>query len=389
MPDFEITPGPDETFARIETPFCDPDDFADEPRRSPREGLPPKFRMRHAPHYVEQLMGDAPLQTVRQVPVDHIDVVGDSSPPSGLEDLIESIREAGLLQPLLVAAREGSRFELVAGSSRLYAAREAGLTTVPCLLVQADAESARKMRAHAERRGVPERPPAPEPEPAPVDTAAAALARTALAEIGTSMRFVNSLAPVARASESAARVSMILNAISVEANRAKVMAAAASLLTRTEPVRWAAFDCAALLEMIRAQVALEARVKGVRVDWIESFALDSTIADLEALAAGWSSLLHTVLDVARDGDRLEVSLNTPRVRPAIIFEVTLHRAAGITNAERFLETEWRDHPAGQAGSVMLTSALLAAQLHGGRLSVRSVDDGMAVSFVAPQPLDLS
>jgi hypothetical protein len=113
------------------------------------------------------------------------------------------------------------------------------------------------------------------------------------------MRFVNSLAPVARASESAARVSMILNAISIEANRAKVMAAAASLLTRTEPVRWAAFDCAALIDVIRAQVALEARVKGVRLEWTDSFGLDATVADLEALTTAWSALLHTVLDVAK------------------------------------------------------------------------------------------
>ena len=32
MPDFEITPGTDETIGRIDTPYCDPDDFADEPR---------------------------------------------------------------------------------------------------------------------------------------------------------------------------------------------------------------------------------------------------------------------------------------------------------------------------------------------------------------------
>lgn len=389
MPDFEITPGTDETLGRIDTPYCDPDDFSDEPRRSPREGLPPKFRMRHAPHYVEQLMGDAPLQTVRQIPLDHIDVVDDGSTPSGLEDLIESIREAGMLQPLLIAPRDGSRFDLVAGNNRLYAARAVGLKTVPCLLVHVDADSARKMRAHAERRVVPEVPPVPEPEPIRVDTAASALSRTALAEIGTSMRFVNSLAPVARASESSARVSMILNAISIEANRARVMAGAASLLTRTDPVRWTPFDCAAALEVIRAQVALEARVKGVRIEWTESFALAATVADIEALAAGWSSLLHTVLDVAREGDRVEVSLNTPRVRPAIIFEVTLHSASGVANADRFLETEWREHPAGPAGSVMLASASLAAQLHGGRLSVRPVDDGMAVSFVAPQPLDFA
>jgi hypothetical protein len=77
------------------------------------------------------------------------------------------------------------------------------------------------------------------------------------------------------------------------------------------------------------------------------------------------------------------------VRPAIIFEVTLRSASGVANADRFLETDWRDHPAGQAGAVMLTAALLSAQWHGGRLSVRSVDEGMAVAFVVPQPLDLS
>jgi hypothetical protein len=386
VPDFEFTPG-DQPLGRIDTPYCDPDDFADEPRPSAREGLPPKFRMRHAPHYVEQLMGDAPLQTVRQIPIEQIDVVEGPSTGSTIDELMASIRDVGVLQPLLVAAREGSRFELVAGCNRLFAAREAGLKTVPCLLVHADAESATKMRAHAGRRAVPEIPSAP--DPAPTDAGAPALARTALAEISTSMRFVNSLAPVARASESAARVSMILNAISVEANRAKVMAAAASLLTRPEPVRRAAFDCAALLEVIRAQVALEARVKGVRVEWAESFGLPGTVADVEALATGWSALLHTVLDVAREGDRLEISLHTPRVRPAIIFEVTLRSASGVANADRFLETDWRDHPAGQAGAVMLTAALLSAQWHGGRLSVRSVDEGMAVAFVVPQPLDLS
>ena len=201
------------------------------------------------------------------------------------------------------------------------------------------------------------------------------------------MRFVNSLTPVARLSESAARVSMILNAISVEANRAKVMAAAASLLTRSEPSRWAPFDCAALFESTRAQVALEARVKGVRVEWTESLALTTTVADIDALATGWASLLNTILDVAREGDRLQVALNTPRIRPAIILEVTLQSGNGIANVDRFLDTEWRDHPAGQAGGVMLASARLSAELQGGRLTVAPVDGGMAVSLVVPQPLD--
>lgn len=51
--------------------------------------------------------------------------------------LAESIREQGLLQPLLVTPHEG-RYLLVAGSRRLAAATQAGLGTVPTLIREMD-----------------------------------------------------------------------------------------------------------------------------------------------------------------------------------------------------------------------------------------------------------
>jgi len=50
--------------------------------------------------------------------------------PEALEELAESIRQYGILQPLTVRTRDGG-FELVAGERRLQAARKAGLTLVP------------------------------------------------------------------------------------------------------------------------------------------------------------------------------------------------------------------------------------------------------------------
>ena len=50
-----------------------------------------------------------------------------------LETLAESIRQSGLLQPLLVTP-EGSRYRIVAGERRFRAARMAGLDTVPCIV---------------------------------------------------------------------------------------------------------------------------------------------------------------------------------------------------------------------------------------------------------------
>ena len=56
---------------------------------------------------------------------------------SGLEELAASIRTHGILQPLSVRRQEDC-FVLVAGERRLRAAKLAGLTQVPCIVVEVD-----------------------------------------------------------------------------------------------------------------------------------------------------------------------------------------------------------------------------------------------------------
>jgi hypothetical protein len=53
------------------------------------------------------------------------------------KELTASIKKFGVLQPLLVA-RQGDRYELLAGSRRLDAARAAGLADVPVLVIAPD-----------------------------------------------------------------------------------------------------------------------------------------------------------------------------------------------------------------------------------------------------------
>lgn len=51
-----------------------------------------------------------------------------------LEDLAASIREHGVIQPLIVAPGRGGMYILIAGERRLQASRKAGLKTVPVVL---------------------------------------------------------------------------------------------------------------------------------------------------------------------------------------------------------------------------------------------------------------
>ena len=74
---------------------------------------------------------------VRELPISQIDP-NLSQPRKAfdtqtLERLAESIRQKGLLQPILVA-QEGSRYRIVAGERRYRACRIAGLHSIPCLI---------------------------------------------------------------------------------------------------------------------------------------------------------------------------------------------------------------------------------------------------------------
>ncbi len=59
--------------------------------------------------------------------------------PAGLQELAESIRQHGILQPLTVR-KTADGPELVAGERRLRAARLAGLREVPCIFLSVDEE---------------------------------------------------------------------------------------------------------------------------------------------------------------------------------------------------------------------------------------------------------
>src|SRR5216683_3119988 len=103
---------------------------------SKRTGLPVTLKMRHDAHYVESLTTYSGAAVGRMIPVDQIRPNPDQPRKAlgDLRELAESIREKGVLEPLLVryVPREEC-FYIISGERRYHAARAAGLREVPCI----------------------------------------------------------------------------------------------------------------------------------------------------------------------------------------------------------------------------------------------------------------
>jgi len=59
-----------------------------------------------------------------------------------LEELAESIRKIGLLQPIIVRSNNSENFEIVAGNRRFSACKKLGLRKIPCHIVELDDKKA-------------------------------------------------------------------------------------------------------------------------------------------------------------------------------------------------------------------------------------------------------
>ena len=108
---------------------------------SKRIGLPVTLKMRHDAHYVESLTSFSGAAVGRMLPVDKIRPNPDQPRKAlgDLRELADSIREKGVLEPLLVrfVPREDTYY-IISGERRYHAARAAGLREIPCIEKIAD-----------------------------------------------------------------------------------------------------------------------------------------------------------------------------------------------------------------------------------------------------------
>jgi len=104
-------------------------------------GLPVTLKMRHDAHYVDQLTSFSGAAIGRMVPVDKIRPNPDQPRKflGDLRELTESIKEKGVLEPLLVRFMpRDDCYHIISGERRYHASRAAGLREVPCIEKIAD-----------------------------------------------------------------------------------------------------------------------------------------------------------------------------------------------------------------------------------------------------------
>jgi hypothetical protein len=355
----------------------DDEDSAPPPRA--REGLPPAFRMRHGRHYVEQVMGDAPIRTVREIALQDIET-GAPGDTVDLQPLASSIRAMGVLEPLLVR-QDGRRFVVISGVKRLLASRAAGLRTVPCLVHDVDDDMAGRIRAAVEvRPGPPVRAAEPEPTASNVDRAEPALA------------FIDALAPAIQAcAGDPLRRSVLGDLAATELARVRLAAACAAAPSEQAALQRTAFEIAALLPELADAVRPEARLRGVRLEVVGPSAPFELTADRIAVATAATSILHAALALVPHGLAVHVQILGTVIRPAMVMHARLPSAEiDRATVARLFDDDLKPHPCGASGGAVMSATRRIARLHGGRADAQLDPSGaLTLTLVIPKPLGAS
>jgi len=102
--------------------------------KTKRTGLPESAVMKHDTHFVELISSRTRGPLIRMVSIERIDPNPNQprSEMGNLQELMNSIREKGILEPILVRSK-GDRYEIIAGERRYQAARKLKMTEMPCI----------------------------------------------------------------------------------------------------------------------------------------------------------------------------------------------------------------------------------------------------------------
>ena len=105
-----------------------------------KRGLPQRTAMRHDSHYVEELTRRSGRHIGSMLPLNMIEPNAEQPRTNmgNIEELAASIREKGVLEPILVRAAGPHKYQIISGERRFRAATLAGLDEIPAIELDVD-----------------------------------------------------------------------------------------------------------------------------------------------------------------------------------------------------------------------------------------------------------
>jgi len=105
-----------------------------------KRGLPERKSMRHDSHYVEELTRRSGRHIGSMIPLSIIEPNAEQPRTNlgNIEELAASVREKGVLEPILVRQIGPNRYQIISGERRYRAATIAGLDEIPAIELDVD-----------------------------------------------------------------------------------------------------------------------------------------------------------------------------------------------------------------------------------------------------------
>ena len=98
----------------------------------------------------QEMRDDAKLARIHKIPLDEIDEFPEHpykvKDDEDMMNLVESIRENGVLTPATVRKKEDGRYEMLSGHRRWRACQLLGMDTLRCEIVELDRVLSRKLK---------------------------------------------------------------------------------------------------------------------------------------------------------------------------------------------------------------------------------------------------
>jgi hypothetical protein len=342
-----------------------------------REGLPPSYRMRADPHYVDLLASRTSGGRERTLAIRAIDAP-PTEDPATLTTLIESVKRHGVLQPLLIQERGGA-FILIAGRKRLSAAVAAGLRDVPCLLFDVDDAEAARLAEEANCTVK-----APDVRVQPPDTTL-----HAGADLSQSFATLTACADLLAGAPSDLSRSVMGDLIRAEVWRAAALLHATRIVRQELPVVRAATAVSRVLERVTMGFLPERQVRALTLHAASSSPNGTLIAaDERMLVTALSGAVLATIAVLGNVKDASITLAATSEPAGHVTFFVAQEIASVPEiwASRAFDQTWTDRLGGVPAMMFLLAVRCMADAHGGSATVAATNRGTRIALTLPTGL---